>query len=127
MKLRKILVGILLAAFCVSILASCSSNGEAVQLMSFNVEDTYSSDIEGVAMTIYVDCNATTVGDGSKSAPYQTVAEAQAKISEMKQSESGLPVGGVRVLLSSGTYSPVGITEENCGTAESPIYYVSEE
>ena len=80
-------------------------------------------------MTIYVDGKIENSGDGSESAPFKTIPEAQAKIREIKESE-GLPNGGITVLVKSGEYklnSALTFTAEDSGTAECPITYVSEE
>ncbi len=117
----------LAAVMALTVLASCSSDPDLSALLPFNLEHKYSAEVEGVAMTIYVDCNVETTGDGSENAPFKTIPEAQAKIVEMKTSEAGLPDGGIRVLLATGTYNPMSVTMENGGTSECPIYYVSEE
>ena len=88
----------------------------------------YSSVVEDSALTLYVDANAKDGGDGSESAPFKTIPEAQMKIREIKATE-GLPVGGITVLVKDGEYKiteSLTFTEEDSGTAESPITYVSE-
>ena len=130
MKLRKFTAAVLAVIMGISVLTACGSNEteEAVMNMNF-VSDVkpYTNEVENVAMTLYVDCNVETSGDGSEAAPYKTVAEAQAKIAELKASEAGLPAGGIRVLIASGTYAPLTVGEANNGTESSPIYYVAEE
>ncbi|MBE6892194.1 MAG: right-handed parallel beta-helix repeat-containing protein [Ruminococcaceae bacterium] len=117
----------LAAVMALTVLASCSSEPDLSALLPFNLEHKYSAEIEGVAMTIYVDCNVETTGDGSENAPFKTIPEAQAKIVEMKTSEAGLPDGGIRVLVASGSYEPFTVSAENSGDENCTIYYVSED
>ncbi len=131
MNLKKIAATAMAAIVGCSTLASCSAPN-LENLLSFNEEKSekkYSSSVEGSALTLYVDANAETSGDGSESAPFKTIQEAQAKIRELKANEN-LPVGGVTVLVKSGQYKlteSLKFTAEDSGTAESPITYVSEE
>ena len=117
----------LAAVMALTVLASCSSEPDLSALLPFNLEHKYSAEVEGVAMTIYVDCNVETIGDGTENSPFKTVAEAQAKIVELKFGDKGLPSGGIRVLLASGVYAPMVVNSENSGTEDCPIYYVAEE
>ena len=131
MNLKKIAATAMAAIVGCSTLASCSAPN-LENLLSFNEEASekkYSSSVEGSAMTVYVDANAETSGDGSESEPFKTIQEAQAKIRELNAHEN-LPVGGVTVLVKSGQYKlteSLKFTAEDSGTAESPITYVSEE
>ena len=124
---KKIVSVALVATFLISALASCSQNGTMDMPFIQEAKETYTADVEGVAMTIYVDSNVETTGDGSEAAPFKTIPEAQAKIRELKASETGLPTGGIRVLLATGEYDGLSFTEEDSGTAECPITYVSAE
>ena len=128
--LKKIFAAALSSSLMVSMLASCSQpNFE--NLLSFNEESKvkeYSSVVEGAALTIYVDANAKDGGDGSESAPFKSIPEAQLKIREIKSTD-GLPAGGIRVFVKDGEYKiteGLRFTSEDSGTAESPITYVSE-
>ena len=128
--LRKIISGLLFSAMAFSVLSSCSQ--QAVMEKPFVEEErevsSYSSKVEGSALTIYVDVNAKEGGDGSESSPFKTIPEAQAKIRELKTGE-GLPAGGIRVLVKDGEYKlteSLKFTEEDSGTEECPITYVSE-
>ena len=129
MNFKKIAASALAVAMSGTVLASCSQpNTDA--LLPFNEEEVtrYTSAVENSALTLYVDSNANDGGDGSESAPFKTVPEAQAKIRELKAGD-GLPVGGVTVLVKDGEYkldTGLTFTEEDSGTAESPITYVSE-
>ncbi|MBR6558691.1 MAG: right-handed parallel beta-helix repeat-containing protein [Clostridia bacterium] len=132
MKKNYRIVSLLLACvFFVSVLASCSG-GETP-------EDTTSADtttapvpdnwpeVEGTV--IYVDASAEDGGDGSKTTPYKSISEAQARIREIKSGE-GLPEGGITVLVASGEYSikdGIKFTEEDSGTETAPIKYMSAE
>ena len=132
MKKNYRIVSLLLACiFFVSVLASCSG-GETP-------EDTTSADTTAVSVpdnwpevegtVIYVDVSAEDGGDGSKTTPYKSIPEAQAKIREIKSGE-GLPDGGITVLVASGEYSikdGIKFTEEDSGTETAPIKYVSAE
>ncbi len=130
MTIKKIITASLAAIMAGTMLTSCSQPN-LENLLPFNDEPKvkeYSSVVEGSALTIYVDVNAKDGGDGSAAAPFKTIPEAQAKIREIKAGE-GLPVGGITVLVKDGEYQvsePITFTEEDSGTAESPITYVSE-
>ena len=123
---KKIVSVALSAIFLISALASCSQSG-TMEIPFVQESKGYSAEVEGVAMTIYVDSNVEASGDGSEAAPFKTVIEAQEKIRELKASETGLPAGGIRVLMAAGEYGCLSFTEEDSGTAESPITYVSAE
>ncbi len=125
--IKKIASAALATLMAGTLLTSCSQPN-LENLLSFEMEkpNAYTSEVEGAALTIYVDSNVETSGDGSESAPFKTVPEAQTKIRELKAGE-GLPVGGVRVLLATGEYDGLVLTEEDSGTAECPITYVSAE
>ncbi len=63
--------------------------------------------------------------DGSLGAPFATITKARDAIRELKKS-SGLPTGGITVYVRGGTYTltdEILFTEEDSGTAESPITY----
>ncbi len=130
MTIKKIITASLAAVMAGTMLTSCSQPN-LENLLPFNDEPKvkeYSSVVEGSALTIYVDVNAKDGGDGSESAPFKTIPEAQAKIREIKSGE-GLPVGGITVLVKDGKYTvtePITFTEEDSGTEEAPITYVSE-
>ncbi len=123
---KKIVSVALAATFLISALASCSQQG-TMEKPFIPEKKMYSSEIEGATMTIYVDSNVETSGDGSESSPFKTIPEAQAKIREIKASEEGLPVGGIRVLLATGEYDGLSFTTEDSGTEDCPITYVSKE
>ena len=124
--LKKITAAALSVLMAGTMLTSCSKPNTE-NLLSFMDETVkYSFEVEGAALTIYVDSNSETNGDGSQSAPFQTIAEAQAKIREMKSGE-GLPTGGIRVLIASGEYDSLVFTDEDSGTEDCLITYVSQE
>ena len=125
---KRVISAMLFAAMTLSVLSSCSNEPFDVKFADEEVGSSYSATVEGAALTIYVDANANERGDGSENAPFKTIAEAQTKIREMKASE-GLPVGGVTVFVKDGEYrlsESLTFTEEDSGTAESPVSYVSE-
>ncbi len=128
--LRKIISGLLFSAMAFSVLSSCSQ--QAVMEKPFVEEEkevsSYSSKVEGSAFTIYVDAKIEKSGDGSEASPFKTISEAQAKIREMKAAGE-LPIGGITVLVKDGIYRLTEgfvFTEEDSGTADCPITYVSE-
>ena len=129
MQMKKILAASLSAIMAGTVLTSCSQPNTE-NLISFNEvkESKYTSTVDGSALTIYVDANAKDSGDGSESAPFKSIPEAQTKIREIKATE-GLPAGGITVFVKDGEYrldSGLVFTEEDSGTEESPITYVSE-
>jgi len=129
MKFKRILSAALATIVSGTTLVSCSqTNLDA--LIPFNEEkvSTYTSEVKGSALTLYVDANAEDSGNGSESAPFKTIPEAQAKIRELKAGE-GLPAGGITVFVKDGEYritEGLVFTEADSGTAECPITYVSE-
>lgn len=132
MRIKRIAAAILAAATLGTVLSSCSQSN-ADSLLSFNEAEkpktiVYSSSVEGSALTIYVDANADVSGDGSENSPFKTISEAQVKIRELKAGE-GLPAGGITVFVNDGEYKiteALTFTEEDSGTEECPITYVSE-
>ena len=129
MNIKRILSTTLATVMAGTTLVSCSQPN-LENLLPFNEEPKagYTSDIEGAALTLYVDANAKDGGDGSVSSPFKTIPEAQAKIREIKSTD-GLPAGGIRVLVKDGEYKiteSLTFTEEDSGTEECPITYVSE-
>ena len=82
---------------------------------------------QSAGVQIYVSPNGDDDADGSLQTPLRTLEGARDMIRDMKS--SGLPAGGVTVNLRGGTYSLVDqsfeLTEEDSGTAESPIVYQS--
>ena len=129
MKIKRILSAALATVVSGTTLTSCSqTNLDA--LIPFNEEkvSTYTSEVKDSALTLYVDANAKDGGNGSESAPFKTIPEAQAKIRELKAGE-GLPAGGITVFVKDGEYritEGLVFTEADSGTAECPITYVSE-
>ena len=127
--LKKIISIALSSVFAVSMLASCSQRGTMEMKFVEEVQKKeYSSFVEGSALTLYVDGNVEASGDGSEDSPFKSIPEAQAKIRELKAGE-GLPAGGITVLVKDGEYKlteSLNFTEEDSGTAECPITYVSE-
>ncbi len=125
---KKIISVALSSALAISVLASCSQSGTMEMSFVEDEQSSYSSVVEGSALTIYVDANAKDNGDGSEAAPFKTIPEAQAKIREIKAGE-GLPVGGITVFVKDGEYKiteSLTFTEEDSGKEECPITYVSE-
>ncbi|MGI6138120.1 MAG: right-handed parallel beta-helix repeat-containing protein [Candidatus Hydrogenedentales bacterium] len=60
--------------------------------------------------------------------PLKTLTKAQDRVRELK--ESGMPEGGIRVELAPGTYAltePLVLTQEDGGTADSPVCYAASE
>ena len=120
MKTR-ILSLILAIIFCVSAFSSCSGETKTAENTTIAPEVDTPTEIS----TIYVDSSAAENGDGSKSTPFKTIADAQAKIREMKA--AGLPDGGVTVLLANGEYAPIAFTAEDSGSESTPIVYKAAE
>ena len=124
---KKITATVLASVMAVSMLTSCSQKGTMEKSFLLEKKEAYTSVVENAALTIYVDSNVETSGDGSETSPFKTIPEAQMKIRELKASEEGLPVGGIRVLIATGEYDGLVMTDEDSGTAECPITYVSAE
>ncbi|MBR5452870.1 MAG: hypothetical protein IKV54_02205, partial [Clostridia bacterium] len=119
--------------FCALAFVGCSGDTGADTDETPAVDTTAAAEDEKWPQTegtvIYVDGAAEDGGDGSKAAPFKSIPEAQARIREIKNGE-GLPEGGITVLLASGEYKvteTISFTEEDSGTAESPVRYVSAE
>jgi len=119
--MKKRITSLLLALiFCLGCFTACSSEEKPAE------DTTKAPDVtKPTESVIYVDASAADSGDGSENAPFKTVAEAQAKIREIKA--DGLLDGGVTVLLADGNYQPIAFTEEDSGSENSPIRYVSAE
>ncbi len=79
------------------------------------------------ALTYYVSSDGT--GDGSESSPFGSIGAARDAIRELKKT-SGLPGGGIDVIVEEGVYSPdstIAFTEEDSGTESCPIRYIAAE
>ena len=129
MNIKRILSAVLATVMAGTTLVSCSQPN-LEDLLPFNEVKVskYTSVVEGSALTLYVDANAKDSGDGSETAPFKSIPEAQAKIRELKAGE-GLPAGGITVFVKDGEYritEGLVFTEADSGTAECPITYVSE-
>lgn len=77
----------------------------------------------------YVSADGKADADGSSENPFASIEAARDAIRALKNG-SGLPDGGVTVYVKNGVYnvsSNITFTEEDSGTEESPIRYVSEE
>jgi len=76
--------------------------------------------------TLFVSPAAKQNGDGTKAAPFQSLEEARDAIRRIKKSKSGLPRGGVLVVLMEGTFQRAAsfeLTQQDSGTKDSPIVY----
>lgn len=129
MKFANLTAAALSLATLGSMLSSCSQP-DTNAMLTFNEVETsnYTSQTESSALTIYVDANASENGNGSEKKPFKTIQEAQAKIRELKSGE-GLPQGGITVFVKDGEYTlteGLVFSEEDSGTAECLITYVSE-
>jgi len=115
--MKKRITSLLLALiFCLGCFTACSSEEKPAE------DTTKAPDVtKPTESVIYVDASAADSGDGSENAPFKTVAEAQAKIREIKA--DGLLDGGVTVLLADGNYQPIAFTEEDSGSESAPIVY----
>lgn len=121
MNIKRFLSFFLVSLMLLSALASCANEKPQTG------EETTGGDVTPVPVdSIYVDANAESSGDGSESSPYKTIAEAQEKIREMKAANT-LPDGGISVVLASGDYPPIKLTELDSGSEDCPITYVSAE
>ncbi len=128
MKIKRIISLAMAVLMGTSLLTSCAQKEPFDFDFVEEEKAMYTSVVAGSALTIYVDANAKDGGDGSEAAPYRSIPEAQAKIREIKAGE-GLPSGGVTVLVKDGEYKvtePITFTEEDSGTEDCPITYVSE-
>ena len=139
MKISKRMLSLFLAClFCIFAFTGCSGDTDTTPEDTTTADTTAADtttpptddkwpEVEGTV--IYVDGAAEDGGDGTKDNPFKNIPEAQAKIREIKAGD-GLPEGGITVLLASGEYNvteTISFTEEDSGTAESPIRYMSAE
>lgn len=122
MKTGKIVSLLLVAVMIFSMLAACSDTGEKPADVT---TDGGSSDTPDTAVNvIYVDAKAAEGGDGSESAPFKDITDAQTKIRELK-SNGALPEGGITVMLADGDYSPMLLDESDSGEEGAPVTYLS--
>jgi len=64
---------------------------------------------------------------GTEQAPFRTLQRARDEVRQLK-AQSGLPAGGVRILLRTGIHrleEPLTLTPEDSGTAESPVVWTA--
>ena len=127
--MKKMISMALSAAVVLGALASCTEQGSMdMPFAEDTLKQGYTAIAEGSALTLYVDGSVAESGDGTESAPFKTIAEAQAAVRSLKAGE-GLPLGGVTVLVKDGEYylsETLNFTAEDSGTAESPVTYAAE-
>ena len=73
----------------------------------------------------YISVDGSDKNAGSKSSPFKSIAKARNAIRKLKAS-SGLPKGGVQVVLLKGTYhidETVALSAEDSGTSQAPVVY----
>jgi hypothetical protein len=78
--------------------------------------------------TIFVSPSAAYDGVGTKDSPFGSLTQARDSIRKL-QSESGLPAGGMEVVLLPGVYhlaEPFQLTRQDSGTEDAPIIYRAE-
>lgn len=78
-------------------------------------------------LVLHVAPNGNDKAVGTQKAPFRTLSRARNAIRSLKQ-KSGLPKGGVRVLVHAGTYrlaEPFTLLPQDSGTASSPVVYAA--
>ncbi len=105
------------------VMAGCTDNSDPGKTDTPEDEMT---EAEKAGNVIYVDVNGNdTDGDGSKDKPYATITAARDAI-RTKKAESGLPDGGITVLIGEGTYritESIALEEGDSGEVGKPITY----
>ena len=105
-----------------SLLSSCSSEDPS----DVSTTDDGLTAAEKAGNVIYVaEKGSDSEGDGTKDKPYATITAARDAI-RAKKAESGLPDGGITVILEAGTYritEPIEMTSEDSGEEGKPITY----
>ncbi len=80
------------------------------------------------SLTLHVNPKGSAKGDGSKGKPFATLNQARDAIRALKAS-SGLPAGGIEVLIAEGRYEvgeSLELTSEDSGAPEAPIVWQAE-
>ncbi len=80
------------------------------------------------ARTLHLSPSGQDTADGTKSAPFLTLEKCRDAIRQIRQ-KSGLPAGGIRVVIEAGTYfvqNTIEFTKDDSGTAAAPITYVAD-
>ena len=106
--------------------SACSAEPITTDSAKTDIPETTSAP-EDNSVTLYVDCNAAPGGDGSETAPFCKIPEAQTKIRELK-SDEGFSADGINVIIENGEYrlsEGLSFTAEDSGTKECPITYSS--
>jgi hypothetical protein len=78
-------------------------------------------------LTLHVSPTGSDDADGSAAAPFATIHRARDEVRAIKQ-RSGLPEGGIRVLLQDGLHAlsePLTLGPEDSGSAEAPVIYAA--
>ncbi|MBR6558925.1 MAG: right-handed parallel beta-helix repeat-containing protein [Clostridia bacterium] len=121
------ILSVVLAFSMTASLAGCSGNEEKTD--DTTTADSYEeTPAEKAGNVIYVSVDGKEDGDGSKENPFATITAARDAI-RAKRSESGLPDGGITVLIGEGTYritEPIELTAEDSGEAGKIITYKAE-
>ena len=124
MKMFKIftLVLLVLSFVFTPLLAACSSKEQPADDSS----DDGLTEAEKAGNVIYVSVNGSDAdGDGTKEKPYATIPAARDAI-RAKKADSGLPDGGITVLIQEGTYritEPIVLEAGDSGEDGKPITY----
>lgn len=127
MKFKRFLSATTALLMAATLLASCASEPAVKDPADSTTENTPPA-VEETSITLYVDANSESTGDGSETAPFKTILEAQEKIRELKAADD-FSADGITVILKDGEYrlsKGLNFAAEDSGTADCPITYTSE-
>jgi hypothetical protein len=87
----------------------------------------FSAELAHAQLTLHVTPGGNYKGTGAADSPFATLEQARDAVRALK-GRTGLPAGGVRIVLHGGTYRierPLILTAEDSGTAEAPVVYAA--
>lgn len=128
MKLKRFISLATVFLMVTAFLVSCASE-PAANVSTDSTTESTPSDTEKESLTLYVDTNVKSTGDGSETSPFKTIPEAQAKIRELKSGSDISCYDEITVFIKNGEYrlsEGLKFTEEDSGTESCPISYVAE-
>ena len=124
----KSILSAILAGLCIVSCVSCDSgDAPATGADSTDTPGTEAVHKEPARADVYVDAAAAEGGDGSETAPFQTITAAR---DYLRAADKSAVSGGITVHVAPGEYHTDGgltFTAEDSGTADCPITYVSDE
>ena len=125
-RMISVLLSVFMLVLMIPGLAGCAGEGGDGKAGTAEADELTPAEKNG--NVIYVSAGAAIDGDGSEERPFSRMEEARDRIREIKK-ETGLPDGGITVILKEGTYritEPVELCAEDSGEEGKTVTYRAE-